>query len=505
MTDVTLDSPDVEVREASCFFCKADGLSENMRDGNVSSFPLTFITNSSLNDSMNAMFDRMREIEDNLIGDDEYFSYSYWMYERFVHYVTVMEHEPHLLVGLAREFMQCARCERVVDVCEAHIGSCMWCDDPYVIPTYRMAQENNTNYRTFDAVSVSPGIWSHQGDLCSSCSETAVRCHYCRDLVDLDAHDVQYLDYSDDWYCDSCYWNYTFDCEGCGERVNDSHDTEECCDSLTPVSGQICSYSYKPAPKFFDHRVDQNSIEPFLEYPYDNHTPYMGFELEVEIRDSHSLHDAATNVGEALGERAYLKSDGSISRGFEIVTHPHSLEAYQAQFDWSFLSWLMQNGGASWRTTTCGLHVHVSRGAFTSLVHQALFTYLIQNNQSQMIRLAGRESQQWARFGEGDAPVAKKVKGQAWDRYQAVNMLNRETVEIRIFRGSLMRTRVMMALELVNACFEYTRRMTTNDYISGNLSWNAFAKWIMSQKKYDSLVHYIKLYGLYDNHTAETH
>lgn len=373
-------------------------------------------------------------------------------------------------------------------VCTDHVMMCEWCEEPYIDTIYD--ERWNWHRATFGSCGLLD--WHHDDTLCETCSDGATQCRECNELVRSD--DSYYLDYNDSYYCEDCYYEHSHECESCGERVTSYHDEDDCYEENG--AGQLVhNYSYKPKPTFFD--VDRVSSQP-----YDNHTPYMGVELEVEIEGSYT--DAAMRVSDSLGTHAYLKQDGSISRGFEIVTHPHTLAAYETAFSWSFLDYLSNNGGSSWRTDTCGLHVHISRAAFSSLVHQALFTHLIQSNEQQMSRLAGRKSN-WAKFGEGDAPVHEKVKqGQARDRYQAVNMLNLETVEVRIFRGSLMKRRVLMALELVEACYQYTKLMTSNDFIRGNMAWNAFAKWVHGRKEYENLNYYIRLYKLYDNHTAPT-
>ena len=381
-----------------------------------------------------------------------------------------------------------------VSVCADHVMHCQFCEEPYITTPQDLQPAPYTNWRSPWVMGETQWLtWLFDDTVCYKCSDDAMDCSACGEIIHRDH--AYYLDYSDTYYCEACYAEETYECDYCNERVNSGHD-EDYCRQENESEELINNYSYRPEPVFHEAGKDPSYR------PYDNHTPYMGFELEVELSTG-DRYSSATDVQEILGSRAYLKSDGSINYGYEIVTHPHNLEAYASkEFPWSFLDYLSQNGGSSWRTSTCGLHVHVSRAAFGSLVHQALFTHLIQSNKAQMERLAGRTGSTWAKFGEGDAPVSKKVKGQAWDRYQAVNMTNRNTVEVRIFRGSLMKRRILMALELVNAVFEYTRPMATNDYIKGNLSWDAFAKWCKTRKEYENLNYYIRLYRLYDNHTA---
>lgn len=268
-------------------------------------------------------------------------------------------------------------------------------------------------------------------------------------------------------YCDSCYSNNVYTCDECGDQYWDG-DGHYCPEE--EGSHLINSYSYKPRPYFFG-----------------NATYHMGFELEVES-DGNSIRDAAEVVTNALGERIYLKEDGSLNQGFEIVTHPHSLEEYQQNFDWDALSKLRRLGFRSWDTSTCGLHVHVSRTAFgipnsrrdiTKIqAHELRFMKLIYDNERQISRLAGRTSS-YATFEDKGRLVSKIKHGnQSNGRYSAINSDNSTTLEVRVFRGSLKPQRVLMALELIQCSVEYTRDL----HVSASnkaLSWMMFTRYVV--------------------------
>lgn len=267
-------------------------------------------------------------------------------------------------------------------------------------------------------------------------------------------------------YCEYCYDNNVYTCDDCNEQYwdGDGHHCEE------DGSHLINSYSYKPRPYFFGTA-----------------TYHMGFELEVES-DGNSIKDGAEVVSNALGERIYLKEDGSLNQGFEIVTHPHSLNEYQDNFDWSALSQLRRLGFRSWDTSTCGLHVHVSRTAFgipnsrrhitKTQAHELRFMKLIYDNDRQISRLAGRTSN-YATFEDKGRLVSKiKYGAQHNGRYSAINSENSETLEVRVFRGSLKPERVLMALELVQCAVEYTRDL----HVSASnkaLSWMMFTRYVV--------------------------
>jgi len=284
-------------------------------------------------------------------------------------------------------------------------------------------------------------------------------CNQCEGYEDLSESSL----YNDDRFCDACYREYVNYCDDCEVSYwhNDDHDCDD-------VGNLVHDYSYRPRPHFFG---DGNY--------------YFGFELEVESNNN-SRREGAKYVIDNLGSHAYLKRDASLDEGFEIVTHPHTLNEYQKKFNWDCISGLRKMGYRSWDTRTCGLHVHVSRTAFglvkkqadvlKAQSHELRFMKLIYDNQRQIERLAGRSSS-YARFND-KGKLANRVKhGHQDDRYEAVNSQNSETLEVRVFKGSLKPARVLSAIELVHASVEYTRDLKVNGS-NRALKWINFVRFV---------------------------
>lgn len=291
-------------------------------------------------------------------------------------------------------------------------------------------------------------------------------------------------------FCHNCVETNVYECGDCEVERWDGDD-HECEDIDNEDNNLIHDYSYKPSPFFFG------------EGKY-----HFGFELEVESRGN-SRYEGASTVQSVLGGRVYLKNDASLDEGFEIVTHPHTLENYQKEFDWSFLDRLKSDGYRSWNTGSCGLHVHVSRTAFggddpwkmgtpmhqrSRLLlrrqsHELRFMKLIYDNQRQVERIAGRTSAHYANFADKGHLVAKVKYGhQENGRMSAVNTENSETIEIRVFKGSLRKERVLSAIEFVQASVEYTRdiKVTSKNHA---LSWLKFTGYVGSNaEQYPNLV-----------------
>lgn len=281
--------------------------------------------------------------------------------------------------------------------------------------------------------------------------------------------------FNDDRYCETCYSDNVYECDECSAEywADNGHD---CSYDEDDYCGVIHNYDYRPRPIFFGHQESRY---------------FLGFELEVEAMDENRSEGAQLAQG-ILQEHAYMKSDGSLNEGFEIVTHPHTLEAYKT-LDWSVLDKLRSAGFRSWNTDTCGLHVHISRTAFgngdsrrvrdyviSRQMHELRFMKLVYDNQRQVERLAGRPSNHYASFMDRGHLVNKVKNGsQRNGRYSVINTDNNDTIEVRIFRGSLNKARVMSALEFVTASVEYTRNLKVNSN-NGALTWTHFVAYVVS-------------------------
>ena len=353
-------------------------------------------------------------------------------------------------------------------------NSCNDCDKVYAITRYR-------NYRHELTIPTHEFVEFEQieGDeRCTTCANAIYNEAGGRDnwrACDC-CEDIQYNDnmlwWNDGRYCSYCYDNNVYTCDDCGIEYWDGTDHE--CEEDESV---IHSYSYRPSPFFFGKG----------QY-------YLGFELEVEARDE-SRYAGAEIAQDTLGSHAYMKDDGSLSDGFEIVTHPHTLSDYQTNFNWEFTSKLKREGFRSWNTDTCGLHVHVSRTAFgegaipwnsanrDQLIlkkqsHELRFMKLIYDNQRQVERIAGRSGNHYATFQDKGKLVSKlKFGNQSSGRYSAINTENDATLEVRVFKGSLRKERVMSALEFVTASVEYTRDLKVTAKNQA-LTWLRFTAYV---------------------------
>ena len=349
---------------------------------------------------------------------------------------------------------------------------------------------SNTWFLNRATVSVQISI-SRATEVCLDCLRgddfvDYARCSGCSNY----AHpDHLWTRFGDGQYCGACE-QHIYECDDCGTDYweDDGHE----CDYEEPTSRSIHQWDFKPRGGFTFHGSDPHNL-------------YLGFELETEVAeaDSDMFNEYADNTADLLTResRGFLKYDGSLEHGFEIVTQPHTLEAYMSEFPFEVIDDLRRNGFRSWNTDTCGFHVHVSRTAFgwdhtqrkqsgKTEAHMLRFTKLIYDNRHHVRRLAGRSSSQWASFDDAGRLTQKIKQGhQSNGRYSAVNVSNTHTLEVRVFRGSMRIERIKSYLEFVHSAVEYTRELSVSPN-NNTLVWGRYRKWLHQDQaeKYPHLV-----------------
>lgn len=218
---------------------------------------------------------------------------------------------------------------------------------------------------------------------------------------------------------------------------------ERCFDEF---EDEIEEYGYKPTPIF-----------------YGNGKRYFGVELEVDEggkdNDNAASLKSIANVHE---ENIYIKSDGSLEDGFEIVSHPMTLEYHTEKMNWKeILQEAVSMGYRSHQTSTCGLHVHVNRNDFgdnqteqEDVISRILF--FVEKHWNELFTFSRRSSynmSRWsARFGfeKTGKQILEKAKSGCNGRYVAVNLNNYHTIEFRLFRGTLKYNTFIATLQMVN-------------------------------------------------------
>ena len=296
--------------------------------------------------------------------------------------------------------------------------------------------------------------------------------------------------------CEDCYDNHYERCTHCGALIHrrDTYyrgDDPYCYDCYHTLPAQgINDYYFKPEPIF-----------------YGTGKRYFGVELEVdEGGESDSNAERVLDIANSDRELIYCKHDGSLNDGFEIVTHPMTLDFHENNMPWAeIMEEAKKMGYLSHQAETCGLHVHVNRTTFGNTESEqeaaiARVLYFFEKFWEELLKFSRRTQRQldhWAaRYGYKEKPkdILDHAKGHnSAGRYTAVNLTNRDTVEFRMFRGTLKYSTLIATLELLDNICEMAVYLTDKD-VQG-LSWTSFVVGCTQPE----LVQYLKERRLYVN------
>lgn len=226
---------------------------------------------------------------------------------------------------------------------------------------------------------------------CGDClEELTVRCFHCGKRIYRDANEGN----RDTPLCGACYNRFYVNCERCGALIQQDDAYYESDDEDTPYcyhchreNETIHGYYYKPEPIF-----------------YGSGPRYFGVELEVDgAGESYSNASTVLAEANACEEYAYCKHDGSLDNGFEIVTHPMSLEYQCHHMPWdNVVSALKRMGYTSHNAGTCGLHCHISREALGESQEEqentiARILYFMEKHWEELVKFSRRTQKQLER------------------------------------------------------------------------------------------------------------
>lgn len=321
----------------------------------------------------------------------------------------------------------------VCEDCESHLYICGCCGEVH----------DDRNHCLYDA--------ENDEVICEDCADYYYRCDECGTYVsDGDTYGAVNI-YGDEVYiCQRCAnENYVF-CADCGRMVHidnatyEEYEEEYYCNDCWNSNNLVNSYGYKPTPVFYG---ESDSL-------------YMGVELEID--HGNERKQCAKDL--SRHEEIYLKEDGSLDNGFEIVSHPCTLDYHKTLWG-DITETALEHGFESHDAKTCGLHVHLDRTYFgqdetTRNYNIGKLILLVNKHWDNMVKFSRRTMNQienWAERVDLDAEqsdtpatINLKVKDKKGNRYVAVNLCNANTIELRLFNGSLRKDTVLATLELCN-------------------------------------------------------
>lgn len=192
-------------------------------------------------------------------------------------------------------------------------------------------------------------------ELCSHCLEVhTILCSECGERLWTDDNAGS----RDTPLCHECYDDHYTTCSRCGSLLRESEAYYENSDE----------YDERPYCSSCFHSLAQDGgIHDYSEAVFYGEGPrYFGVELELDNGGECTAHaNALLKIANQEGAYAYIKHDGSLSDGLEVVTHPLSLEYQLYRMPWERLCGAaLSMGYVSHQVSTCGLYVHISRQAF---------------------------------------------------------------------------------------------------------------------------------------------
>lgn len=261
---------------------------------------------------------------------------------------------------------------------------------------------------------------------------------------------------------------------------------------------------------------------------------HMGMEIETDQdrRPGSSEHwsenGRSRQLNKELSQCGWMHvfnptGDGSLHCGIEFVSQPATIGWWMEMKPLlaKGTEAIVRSGLRAHNTSTCGLHVHVSRSFFSYGPHgesEALLnlSIMVEQNWNTITQFARRGQSSYAKrqlggamrsegslkFSRAEAKRMKRNKDyDEWvstgDRYQAVNYTNGRTIEFRFFKGTLNPNTIMATLQFVHNLCYIARTVPTE------LALEYTIQDVIGYRKYPELMHYAATLDLTSNKEAQ--
>lgn len=286
----------------------------------------------------------------------------------------------------------------------------------------------------------------------------------CNDCNTVDVEDNGSTAYDDYWVCSSCLDDsYVY---------SDNRDTYITQDDYDEEQEEEERERDDEDSRIIGGRHDNKNVLGHIPSAFDNRKPsvLMGMELEVEVGSDYSRSDKAEELYDEIKwvtpdhQYIFIEDDGSLDHGFEIVTGYTGLDVHADMLKFFKKPW---RNVRSHDTRTCGLHVHIDKKD-VSLFHACKMVFFINdsNNQKLIRDIARRSNHHYAKIGNKKASYqwlkdARKghdpLNRLNDDRTEALNFQNPNTIEFRLFKGTLRYETIMACLEFTYATWFFCR------------------------------------------------
>lgn len=356
-------------------------------------------------------------------------------------------------------------CEDIEDYTEEEYFNCHLCDE--------------TNYESYSV---------EDDSLCLSCYEQeSCHCDGCEQNYYNDH--ARYFECSNRCYCESCEHQYISYCED-HDIEYDSSEYCERCDSEGYYDDEddesiIKNYSYKVEQEFYQLPNEQTKL-------------FYGIEVETEIRKNFDKFEVAEDVLNLFKDnQVILKEDSSIgNNGFEIVSNTATFNYHKTKLWENFFGSDIRDKLRSFHAKNTGLHIHCSKEFYTKADIGKIVVFLnLPYNSRFITNFAGRNYNQYCKRDK----FKKITNYESNERFEALNLTNRNTIEFRIFKGNLQENSFFRYLEFVD-CLSYFVKQTS--FKTNSLKYWHLIKYIQEntelKKRYSNLFSWLKIKGYFD-------
>ena len=254
-------------------------------------------------------------------------------------------------------------------------------------------------------------------------------------------------------------------CKGCGARCVVQDTRDGLCVNCLEDNYHVQNYSMRveQALGFDKHTLKRKS------------DPYLGIEMEFQVDNR---KQGRLYVGDNLAGHAMMKEDGSISSGFEVVSRPASYLSHLHNYD-SFLTNLPEYIHPH---KSCGMHVHISRTAFSVMGAGKFVEFMNRADNKSFIKLiAGRGTTNYQN-GDPDYTIKKPFRmtkrGEYCNRYNFVNLNNDKTIELRIFATPANKKEFHIRMQFVKAMVDYCKPAIHAVPYKQQTHFESFVSWL---------------------------
>lgn len=230
----------------------------------------------------------------------------------------------------------------------------------------------------------------------------------------------------------------------------------------------IHDYNYKP--EYIKHRM-----------PDEDASLLLGAEIEVDCGGKSEEHAKKVleivcginpdNPKEVLEDKMYCTHDGSLKAGIEFDTMPCTLEYHKKEMKYKeMFKYLDEHGYKAHDTTTCGLHVHADRSYLgkSELVQQLTISkilYILEKFNDEICVIA-RRNNNYSKFvgkSEVNQSLDKLYGKYNAEKYVALNLRHKESIEFRCFKGTLKYETFILTLEFVKNIIDYAKSINIEE------------------------------------------